>query len=89
MKKLKFKKLNLDDAQILSREELKHVLGGDGYGGGGYGSGGCYVVGSTNGQESCWYITGSPVDLCERVYGSNCSWSAGPVSCTTYNCIMN
>lgn len=34
MKKLKFSKLNLDDAHILSREELKHILGGDGYGGG-------------------------------------------------------
>lgn len=45
MKKFKFSKLNLDDANILSREELKHVLGGDGYGGGGYGNGGC-----------CWYV---------------------------------
>lgn len=37
MKKFKFSKLSLDDAHILSREELKNVLGGDGYGGGGYG----------------------------------------------------
>ncbi|MFT4019495.1 MAG: hypothetical protein QM668_21200 [Agriterribacter sp.] len=39
MKNRKFSKLSFDDAQILSREELKHVLGGDGYGGGGYGGG--------------------------------------------------
>lgn len=90
MKKLKFKKLNLDDAQILSRDELKHVLGGDGYGGGGYGNGSCYRVGSTSGQTSCWYITGSPDDLCHRVYGSNCYWyGTYPVNCSEYNCTMN
>jgi hypothetical protein len=51
MKNRKFSRLSFDDAQILGREELKHVLGGDGYGGGGYGGVlpicRCACVGST------------------------------------------
>lgn len=61
MKRLKFKKLNFDDAQILSREQLKHVLGGDGYGGGYGGGENAYLCGtrSYNGQCYC--------DICDNV----------------------
>jgi hypothetical protein len=34
MKKLKLGKLNLSNAEVLTREQLKKVLGGDGSGGG-------------------------------------------------------
>jgi hypothetical protein len=70
----------------LSKNEQRKITGGyiapDG--------GGCYIVYSTNNQSSCWYITGSPQDLCHRVYGGNCSaHSDGSVDCQTNNCTMN
>jgi hypothetical protein len=58
MKNRKFSKLSFDDAQILSREELKHVLGGDGYGGGGYGT--YYATVSCNGGVGTWSYTSMP-----------------------------
>ncbi len=69
MKKFKFSKLNLDDAHILSREELKYVLGGDGYGGtcayympnGGYGGTPVvtYNVSSSEAQQMIQGISGA------------------------------
>lgn len=56
MKNRKFSKLSFDDAQILSREELKHVLGGDGYGGGGYGSGGTCCWHTADWSESSCHL---------------------------------
>lgn len=35
MKTLKLKAMNLDVIEILTREQLRHVIGGDGYGGSG------------------------------------------------------
>ncbi|HLR36883.1 MAG TPA: hypothetical protein VK084_02465 [Chitinophagaceae bacterium] len=49
MKKLKLEKLNLgNDAEVLSREELKKVLGGMGSGGSGGGSGYCGTWGTAH-----------------------------------------
>lgn len=65
MKNRKLSRLSFDDAQILSREELKRVLGGDGYGGGGYGGGvahatRCACLGAT----SAFYCNCSQPDWC-------------------------
>ena len=53
MKKLKLEELNLGYAEVLSREELKKVLGGMGSGGsgGGSGAGCCCAHGSYNGFD--------------------------------------
>ncbi len=77
MKKLKLSKLNLGDAEVLTREQLKTVLGG--MGSGGSGSGG--NSGSGNG-ENCCVETG-----CER---ESCFYS-GPEGCGIITCefLMN
>ncbi len=80
--------LNLKNVEeILTREQLKQVIGGNGSGGGGYP--GCIYIGK-GGNHSCWYAssqaTGST--LCQRVYGGNCDYENGPYHCNDY-CIMN
>lgn len=89
MKNRRFSRLSLNDAQILGREELKHVLGGDGYGGGGYGSGGycCLCFGTVLSQTSCWYTTSSCADVCNRVYPHSHDNNGGTVDCI--GCQMN
>ena len=62
----------------LSKEEQKKIVGG----------GACYFVYSTQGYSSCWYITGSEIDLCERVYGANCQNVSHAVNCQSNGCIM-
>jgi len=41
MKKLKLKALNLGASEVLTREQLKNIMGGDGSGGGSGGPGSC------------------------------------------------
>lgn len=68
----------------LSKEEMKTVMGGV------MAPIGCYKVYSDQGYSSCWFTTGDPVDLCERVYGSHCNaHSNGTVDCAANNCTMN
>ncbi len=62
MKKLKLSELNLSDAEVLTREELKKVLGGNG-------SGGAYCSISS----SCsLYITSLGITA-----DGNCTWNMG------------
>jgi len=85
MKKLRLNFTDYDNTEVLSREQLKRIMGGDGSG-----NGACYKVYSDQGYQSCWYTTGSPLDLCNRVYGNHCeAHSDGPVDCSVNNCTMN
>ena len=63
MKKLKLDFQHLRNAEVLTRSQLKQIMGGDG------GSGGkCYLV-QGEGRSSCWYSTSGNADsLCNRVY---------------------
>ncbi len=51
--------------------------------------GGCYVAYSTQGYSSCWYVTGSEIDMCERVYPGHCDHVSSAVDCQANNCTMN
>ena len=57
MKKLKLKALELGSNELLTREQLKNVMAGDGSGGGSGGGGTdlhwCCKIGSTVGQNQC------------------------------------
>ncbi|MCL7986601.1 hypothetical protein M8998_01480 [Sphingobacterium sp. lm-10] len=65
MKKISFKSLGVTEVEQLSRDQLKTVLGGSN----GSGSGGqCYGCRTDSGNYSCWYSTGNPEELCQRVY---------------------
>jgi hypothetical protein len=80
--------LNLTIMKKLERQEMKSLKGGVADGGGG----GCWIVSSSQGYQSCWYLSTSsnPLTLCERVYGNNCNgMSNAPISCSANNCIMN
>ncbi len=80
MKKLKLSLSNFEGTEVLTRQQLKNIVGG----------GSCYMVYSSQGYQSCWYTNGSPLDLCNRVYGDNCqAHSSGPVNCSSNNCTMN
>jgi len=90
MKKLKLSELNLGDAEVLSRKELKKVLGGinsgsgGGSGTGGSGMGSCTETCATgsNGSQSCTSIKGDCSHE-ENLFGTVTS-----ISCdgTSYNC---
>ncbi len=77
MKSRKFSKLSFDDTQILTREELKRVLGGDGYGcdgyaGGNYGSGGTCAYYLPHGSGS-----GGPIATYNVSKGEACTMING------------
>jgi len=55
MKKLKLKALELGASEVLTREQLKNVLGGDGSGGGSGGS--CFGTYFYSGDNGCEYVT--------------------------------
>lgn len=66
--------LNLgNDAEVLSRKELKEVLGGMGSGGSGGGSGNCNMC--------CWDDYGNDCSACSCKDGSHLS-SCAPSMCT-------
>lgn len=76
----KFKNLG----RILSKQEQKEIKGGlDG------GGGGCYIVSSDQGYQSCWYTSGDPIDLCNRVYPNHCNGTSNAsINCRENNCVM-
>jgi hypothetical protein len=48
----------------------------------------CILCKSSEGMSSCWYTTGTPEDLCERVYpGGSGTWHM--VGCKSNCCTMN
>ncbi|UKJ07498.1 hypothetical protein [Solitalea lacus] len=58
MKKLSLKKLNLENSEVLTREQLKTVLGGDGSGGGsGSGNTDCISSYFYSGTDGCGITT--------------------------------
>lgn len=62
MKKLKLGELHFDSNEVLTKEQMKKVLGG-------VASGLCYSVQGNPGNSSCWYATSGNSDtLCSRVY---------------------
>ena len=69
----------------LSKIEQKKIVGGFIDPGGGA----CYYAYSDQGYSSCWYVTGSEVDMCERVYPGHCSHVSNAVDCSANNCTMN
>jgi hypothetical protein len=69
--------------RVLSKAEQKEVLGGL------VGGGACYIVYSDQGYSSCWYCTGSEIDLCERVYPGHCKNVSIAVDCQSNNCTMS
>jgi hypothetical protein len=86
MKKLKLRMLT-DQGQILTREQLKMVSGGnEDPGSNGAGCYNCHC--ESMGYSSCWY-TSNPYTLCIRVY-PNCP---GPVTGARRSdcngCVMN
>lgn len=84
MKKIKLNLQQLKDNEVLSRDQLKTMMGG----GIASGTGSCIdcYCGDT-GQTSCWY-TLDPSTLCQRVY-PNCSnlYLSPNIGCV--NCTMN
>lgn len=76
----KFKNLG----RALSKGEQKAIKGGL------VGGGGCYIVTSDQGYQSCWYASGDPLDLCNRVYPNHCNGTSNaPINCQENNCIMS
>lgn len=89
MKKLKLSELNLSEAAVLTREELKKVLGGDGSGGGG---GTTCLVCATPGRVGCRYRqdpTGDPTEACCEIYPAYCGQLTGNWGECTAGCTMN
>lgn len=71
MKKLKFKALELGAQELLTREQLKQVMGGND-GSGGSGAGSCtYTKNCSSGSVSCTSATG------------DCSWIYDPTNTFT------
>lgn len=68
MKQLKLNLSKLEGVVLLTREQLKKIMGGDSGGSGGE----CVRVFSDQNYDSCWYTTGDAEDLCTRVYGNHC-----------------
>ena len=86
MKKLKIGVKGVKDT--LSREELKQILGGvSGSGSNSGGSGGCIRCTTDSGMSSCYFTTGSPEALCERVYPNQHGMWEAWYDCN--GCIMN
>ena len=84
--------------KTLNREQQKKILAGNGKvgeldpGGGGGGCVGCQCMHGGGGStyHSCWYTTGSPEALCDRVYPSGCTAIAISPGCTSGDtCITN
>lgn len=98
MKKLRLKALGLGAKEILTREQLKYVLGGSGgsgTGGGGGDTGGgsggqCYNV-STTSMSSCYYSTAAnSATLCQRVYpGQLCVVTLANINGSCEGCQLN
>ncbi|RAJ76621.1 hypothetical protein CLV59_108140 [Chitinophaga dinghuensis] len=61
MKKLRLKALDLGAKELLSREQLRNILGGDGSDDGGSGPTNCGMTptiacsGKSSGDQCCWY----------------------------------
>ena len=78
MKKLKLSELNLGDAEVLSREELKKVLGGLGSSGGS-GDADCYICDDDSDPSYGWGTCAANGSSCEvpggcRDYKCEPSW---------------
>ncbi|MBS0029977.1 hypothetical protein ACTJJ0_21060 [Chitinophaga sp. 22321] len=87
MKKLRLSLQQLSNVEVLSREQLKTLYGGDGSGAGS-GNGSCLACYCGSTMSSCYYTT-SPSTLCERVY-PNCNedlYARPIIDCK--GCIMN
>lgn len=73
MKKLKFKALELGAKELLTREQLKQVMGGND-GSDGSGAGSCtYTQTCAGGSISCTSATGD----CQRIWDSTNSFTIG------------
>jgi hypothetical protein len=79
------KKINLGKIKdILTREQMKVVLGGDDYGG----TGSCYDC-TCDSMSSCWYFSGGDPNFgCTRVYTSCAVLSSTKVACHS-GCTLN
>jgi len=69
MKKLKLTSLSLSNSEILSREQLKNVLGGDGSGGGG----------TCDGKASTIYCRDSNRNILKEVSVTGCPSSGSGI----------
>lgn len=81
MKKLVLKSSAFNGGEVLSREQLKKVMGGDGGSGNGSGSGGSPKIDACSGKsvgDSCfWTYQGTS-------YSGRCqSYMAQPLACST------
>jgi hypothetical protein len=85
MQKFKLSELHPYSNEVLTKEQMKKVLGG-------LASGQCYLVQGDPGNSSCWYATSGNADtLCSRVYpGETClsTLNAGTGTCTS-GCHLN
>ncbi|WP_410478470.1 hypothetical protein [Pedobacter frigoris] len=91
MKKLNLKSFSVDKGEVLSRSQLKNVLGGDDPVTTG-GAGRCVLCQCDGAGSSCWYSTRSALELCQDVCGPNSGGSyTDPWNCyiSQYTCIMN
>ena len=89
------KALNLSGAKVLTRDQLKNVLGGGPFvqqttiGGGG---GNTCLVCATPGGVGCWYHqnpSGDPTQACCDIYPAYCGQLTGNWGECTTGCIMN
>ncbi len=85
MKKFKLSDLNDYSHEVLTKEQMKKVMGG-------VASGACYLVQGDPGHSSCWFATSGNADsLCSRVYpNETClsSLNGGSGTCSS-DCHMN
>lgn len=87
MKKLSLKDFSFQREEILTRSQLKEILGGDSGSGGGSGEGRCVQCSCHSGGTSCWYSRRNSSDLCRDVCGSSYFNALEPVGCS--GCTMN
>lgn len=85
MQKFKLSELHHHSSEVLTKEQMKKVLGG-------LSSGACYIVQSEGGHSSCWFATsGNSDSLCSRVYPNDTcisSLNGGSGTCSP-DCHMN
>lgn len=91
MKKLNLKTPFFQEEQLLTRSQLKKVLGGYG-GGGGYSGGGmCLYCATETYGGSCWYrknTSTNGTDECKKIYPNETSIEGGFSACAS-GCTMN
>jgi len=85
MKKLRLRALDLGAKEVLSREQLKHILGGDGSGGIGGSGSGCTNPTECNGFTTC--INGVCTDPLGGGSGSGGSGGGG-ITCGLWHCTI-